>query len=166
MKLLLATLLVCLAVPSSAIAHITVDPPDAQFQSWLDRSFMPTPDLTVAVSDDYSGCGDPNWTFGCSLVEPATIWSVRSRDVFLHEVGHLYDGLILDDADRAWFMRLYNGRRWTDAIGEKFADTYSLCARRKKLRPGRSYFIFGGLPKGSKVMRGCRRIVNTFPTPS
>ena len=111
----------------------------ARFQTWVDASAMPTPPVSlnvvlescpVAISD------------GCIVGEPrATVYLgsfVQDRPTLLHEVGHAFDATEMTDADRAAFQALFHDTRaWRsppNSPHERFAEAYSLCARRPAIR--------------------------------
>ena len=85
------------------------------------------------------------------------------RKVLFHELGHAFDLLVLNNADRRAFKKALGIRRrgWYGGgipPGEWFADAYALCAVRKKIsrRPGITHY--GYRPSGKQHARTCRVI--------
>jgi hypothetical protein len=148
--LLLAVAAGSLALPAAATAATTLVTPDGAlrpqpFQSWVDRAAVPTPPGVVTVS--LGACpGGPAWGAACADPRTRTVHlGPQGRDpvTVLHELGHLFDELVLDDADRSGFRRILrrNGA-WlaaasTNPLHEQFAEAYALCARYPRLRATR-----------------------------
>ena len=115
------------------------------YQTWVDRSAVPTPPGEVTVK--LAGCPDaPAWSAAC--VNPATRvihLGSEGRDsvTLLHELGHVFDAYVLDDAGRAQFESVagLSGPWENDAQAnppiEQFAEAYALCARYPVLRRSR-----------------------------
>jgi hypothetical protein len=138
---LLAAAAVVLLVPSTASATTLVLPDGTQrpqpYQSWVDRAKVPTPPGVVTLRlegcDGLAGCAPE----GQEVVAVAREW--MSPQVLLHELGHVFD-----DAMPAWARPRFEalvGKHgpWASAAGsgppnEQFAEAYSLCARRTRIR--------------------------------
>jgi hypothetical protein len=112
-----------LAAPAHATTLVledgTVGP--QPYQSWVDASLVPTPPGVVVMRLD--GCGED--MPACAPVGERTIalspeW--RTRHVLLHELGHLFD-----DAVPGWVRGRFGD-------GERFAEAYALCARKRSLK--------------------------------
>lgn len=139
------------ALPTAASAHTVVDASvGARFpyQRWIDKAKVPTPDIRIEVIEEPCP-GYPNVN-GCRGAE-STIYLHPERIglpsqgpwLFLHEVGHYFDGVYLTDALRAEFNRIFGDSRPWDSprsttvrpgprtIGppaERFAQAYAECA--------------------------------------
>jgi hypothetical protein len=142
---LLAGLLVPAAAPATTLETDGGATRPQPFQSWVDRAAVPTPPGLVRLS--LAACpGGPAWGAACaSPADRAIHLGSEGRDpvTLLHELGHLFDELVLDDTDRAAFQALL-GRRgpWfgpaaSDPPNERFAEAYALCARYPRLRATR-----------------------------
>jgi hypothetical protein len=134
--LLLAAVVLALGA-SEASAHTTIlcEPCSYPYQQWVDEAKVPTPDVTLTVIEEpcpgdaeifaCTEAGASTW-FYVSLVR-AEAWSPRG--VFLHEVGHSFDGLVLTDWDRERFRVLLEvAQRPWESLEEDFADNYMRCA--------------------------------------
>jgi hypothetical protein len=132
------------------------------YQSWIDGALVPTPPGEITLSLD--GCpGDPPMP-SCSPVNQGAIqlspeWA--NRQVFLHEVGHVFDDLMPDWA-RGRFRAIVSARRglvWASTRSrtppnEQFAEAYSLCARRLSIRR-RAFMGYGYDPTPAEHRRAC-----------
>jgi hypothetical protein len=115
------------------------------FQSWVDRAAVPTPPGVVTVH--LGACpGGPAWGAACAVPETRSMHlGPEGRDpvTVLHELGHLFDDLVLDDTDRTAFAGIMRRRgAWlaaasTNPLHEQFAEAYALCARYPRLRATR-----------------------------
>jgi hypothetical protein len=140
---LLPCLVACALAPAAGAATVAVgDQTRAQpYQSWLDASAMPDPPGQITVR--LEPCpGGPAWASGCAVADTKTIYlgpDARSRDRFLHEVGHLFDEHSMRLAHRLRFRALIHDERpWqaeaaVDPPAEKFAEAYSVCARHREI---------------------------------
>lgn len=129
------TVFVALASPAHAVTVVTSDGEIAQpFQTWADRSLVPTPPGAVVVIRER--CRDGRHSYCASATEPV-IWLAPGRvpeSTFLHELGHVFDQQVLTDAHRAQFLaqNWMAHRPWRadeDSPQEQFAEAYSVCAR-------------------------------------
>jgi hypothetical protein len=131
------------AVAQATTLHLAGGAPRPQpYQTWVDRSAVPTPPGVVTVN--LAACpGAPSWSAAC--VNPATRiihLGAEGRDsvTLLHELGHVFDAYVLDDAGRAQFQAIARAPgAWDGAAGsnppiEQFAEAYALCARHPVLR--------------------------------
>src|SRR3712207_2420093 len=144
-RLGLLTLVLLALLPATASATTLVTPGGAQrpqpYQSWVDRSAMPTPAGEVTLFLD--ACPDgPAWAAACASPFERSIHlgaEGRTRMTLLHELGHLFDATVLTDADRARFQALigrpgpWTGPPSADPPHEQFAEAYAMCARRDHL---------------------------------
>lgn len=197
MKYALLALAVCLVIPSGASAVEIVNPDGSRaepYQTWADRARATMPDGRFTIYQNVDGCGD--WAiFGSALGactdSIATIWlhprgcTPRSyrrftscSHRFYHELAHPFDRQFMDDAERAAFMsefQLHGGWHehdiWGSAPEEVFADTYSMCARGRRLTeitvPSRNG-VGGSEPQvilsPQKYRRACALIKSFAPT--
>ena len=138
---LIAVLVLGVCAPAGA-ATITVDGARSpMFDGWLDASLMPEPpgaiDLRLAPCP-----GGAEWASGCVSTKHGIVWlgpDARTRDRFLHEVGHLFDEASMSLSARRRFKALVGDNRpWfgdaaADPPVEKFAEAYSICGRFRTL---------------------------------
>jgi hypothetical protein len=93
------------------------------------------------------------------LIQLSPEWA--SRQVLLHEVGHVFDDLMPDWA-RGRFRAIVAARRgltWASQSSrtppnEQFAEAYSLCARKLSIRR-RAYLSYGYDPTPREHRRVC-----------
>ncbi len=140
----LLLLLIVLALPASAQASTTVIPPEGAYpyQHWVDKAKVPTPDVRLRVIEATSGCSEGS---ACTREGSYTIrldprWITRRT--FLHEVAHNFDYYNMDGPGRLAFERINRDTRpWRSSPNsphERFAEGYSLCARRTRIRHRRT----------------------------
>lgn len=125
------------ASPAGAVTLVTPEGDVAQpYQRWADRAKAPTPEATVVINPDASRC--PLGRTACTgpglpvYFEPDGDRH-EDRTTVLHELGHHFDYLVMDDHARTrfgWFVgpgiwRTGNG----DSTHERFAEAWSICAR-------------------------------------
>jgi hypothetical protein len=165
---LLALAAAALLAPAGAGAttlQITGAAGPAPYQAWVNRSAVPTPPGDVTVN--LASCPDgPAWSAAC--VNPATRiihLGPEGRDsvTLMHEVGHIFDAYVLDDAGRAEFQAI-TGRPgpWQGAASsnppiEQFAEAYALCANYPVLRRSRMA-MYGYLATPRRHARVCATI--------
>jgi hypothetical protein len=142
---LLVTLLLTLLYVSDASATTIVTPdgrPAQPYQTWANKSLVPTPAGTVIVHLE-SCPGAPEWAGGCSMPAQRTIYlgpAAMTRARFMHELGHIFDAADMTDPLRQLFQNVSRAAGpWASAAAndpadEKFAEAYSLCARHKTIR--------------------------------
>jgi hypothetical protein len=135
-------------------------------QNWVHASRMPVVDGTVAVHleacpprPELDGCvlfGSPRRIY----LRPDSRWS---RITLYHELGHMFDLELMDEADRRRFASLLGqpGQGWWDGEeppAERFAEAYALCSRYRRLRamPSWTGYGYGLSPRHHR--RLCRRI--------
>ncbi len=138
----LAALTVFALAPAAAQAHTTIiEPPESHFpyQQWVDEAKVPTPDVTLTVVEDSSGCEEE--ASACTGPESATIWldplvlqeRAAVRETLLHELGHRVD-YVMPEWMRLRFLSLRRDKRaWRappNSPNEQFAEAWRLCAER------------------------------------
>jgi hypothetical protein len=159
------------AVPASASTTITVEDgsPDFPYQSWVDEANVPTPDLSISVVENTEACNGP--ALGCTdqattlSLSPCPACDGGQRKTFLHELGHVDDAFRLTPETRLSFLSLINrpGLAWSlrgephsaRAGEEWFADTYSICARKPRIRPRRWYDAGDAPIRGLRLRPAC-----------
>lgn len=141
-----------LLLPALASARTTLvdrhgKPIHGKRAKWLKQSKMPLIDGRVKLIT--SGCpGRPNFS-GCVFSRrPRRLYlrprAQRAKSVIYHELGHVFDLILLRHRDRRAFKRALGlkGRGWfTGAVGppaELFAEAYALCSRFGMKRPAAS----------------------------
>jgi hypothetical protein len=165
---LVPILIVCVCTPAAGAATVTVDgaPGGQPYQSWVDGSLVPAPPGGhVAVYLMPCPIG-PDWAAGCTYAPYRLVFlgpDARSRDRFLHEVGHLFDDDVMNLATRRRFKALvgtaapWYGDATSDPPAEQFAEAYSLCARHRSLN--QMYFgMYGYTPSPSVHAQVCALI--------
>jgi hypothetical protein len=119
------------------------------------------PQLTVHAAECPDGGGSCSYTASPDIyLAPGTGASVR-----FHEIGHQFDRQVLTDADRAWFIRLFDdGTTWGE-VEETFANAYAACAvqpfrivRRGGMRVYESTLEFEYMPTVREYRRACNAI--------
>lgn len=143
---LILVLALTLAGASEAGAHTTIiEPPGSHYpyQQWVDEARVPTPNATITLFEDESGCAGQG--IRCTAQGAFAIWLTpwiddwrMVRRAFLHELGHNFDYYELSDPARFEFGSLLGDRRpWATAPNpakEKFAEAYMWCALRVRIR--------------------------------
>jgi hypothetical protein len=183
-RVALLTLFSVAAVPSSAAAgqrHVRAELRGARlvtvhghalpgrWQAWADASRMPTPRAHIVVRR--AGCpAAPKYYAGCVYTRhPKTIWIrpgiADPRGVLLHELGHVYDLLVMGPHDRRAFRRIFHDRRtrsWWQShppLAEWFAEGYSYCARYARIVSVARYASYDYDPTPREHRELCRLIV-------
>jgi hypothetical protein len=187
--------------PPAAHAATRLALPDgtvpAREQRWVDRSFVPTPNVDVAlVRGPCPGGVDGNdgVVVGCTIEEAGReiVYLDRraggGRFDFLHELGHVFDDVAMTDLARVRFRAImhdtnpgwddpYPGELGYDTPAERFADSYALCALRRRLVAdsldndlrwagagnGRALSSYGYRPTEFQHRKVCRLIRQTAP---
>jgi hypothetical protein len=125
-----------LSLPIAAKAEATIVNPDGSpaiaYQRTLDRSLMPSPDVTVVIHKTIpSECGR-----ACSIGRDIYLGTSFEPDTFLHEMGHQFD-YSMSDAERGSFEQLERDPRpWrspSNSVHEQFAEAYRLCSRYRSM---------------------------------
>jgi hypothetical protein len=164
LALVVAALLGAIVAPAPAAAATRLVLPDGTarpqpYQSWIDRSLVPTPAGTVTLH--LAPC-PYHWDGGvaCADRTDRAIYlgpGGRSRAVLLHELGHIFDAAVLTDAARGKLAVALGARgAWDDqsrssAPLELFADAYSVCARHRTIRA--VYYASNGYVAGPRQHR-------------
>jgi len=115
----------------------------ARFQRLIAAAAIPTPHATLVLQRGLCP-GAPSWAAGCALPLQRQIWLSAEGlqpSIFFHELGHVFDWLVMTDAMRARFAKLIHRPgewNWTatnrNPPVEQFAEAYSICARHRKIR--------------------------------
>jgi hypothetical protein len=140
-------------------------PLPGRWQSWADAALVPTVRGRVVVR--VARCPARRSAAGCVYTRrPRTIWlrpGLRDpRGVMLHELGHVYDLLVMNNRDRGRFRRIVAGRgarrpwwRGSEPLAEQFAEAYSWCARFARIVSIRRYSSYSYRPSGRQHRRIC-----------
>jgi hypothetical protein len=134
------------------------------YESWARHARVPT--VTGRLRVLVTGCPRRPLLLGCIYSNRSrTLYlhprARRSRSIFFHELGHLFDLRVMGRRDRRAFKRLMGRRgRWYRGVrppSELFAEAYSLCARRSRIpRRVRGYYGFAATPRRHRS--ACRLI--------
>lgn len=132
---LLVSLAALVVFPAVAQARTTIiEPPGSHFpyQQWVDEAKVPTPEVTLTVIEDASGCeGEGS---ACTAEGAATIWADplwSKRWDFLHEIGHNQDYVMPDWARTRFLSLTRDPRPWRsppNSPHERFAEAWAACA--------------------------------------
>jgi hypothetical protein len=135
----------------------------ARYQRWVASAAVPTPHTTIALQDGLCP-GAPSWAAACSLPLQHQIWLTsegRQSSVFFHELGHVFDWLVMTDSVRARFAALIRRPgewNWTTTNRnppvEQFAEAYSMCARHRTIRAV-AYGNYDYTPTPARHRRAC-----------
>jgi hypothetical protein len=142
-------------------------PLPGRWQSWADASLVPT--VRGRVTLRLARCPALPKAAGCVYLErPRTVWlrpgAGDPHGALLHELGHVFDLLVMGNADRARVKRILRrpGRRpwWRGRtpVAELFAEGYSWCARYRRIASLRRYASYGYDPTPEQHRRLCRVI--------
>ena len=161
LALALTAALLAFAAPARATTLVLPDGTAAPqpYQSWVDRALVPTPPGTVTLH--LAPC-PYHWDGGVACADPANHALYlgpggRGREIFLHELGHVFDAEVMTAAARSRFAAALGLRgAWSDesltsAPLEMFADAYSLCARFRTIRT--VYYAPNGYAPGPREHR-------------
>ena len=138
-----------------------------RWQPWARASLVPT--VAGRVTVRRARCPARPSAAGCVYPRrPRTIW-VRPgvndpRGVLLHELGHVYDLLVLNNGDRGRFRRIMHRRhaRWWRGrlpLAEQFAEAYSWCARYRRIVSISRYSSYRYRPTAKQHKKTCQLIV-------
>lgn len=139
---LFAALVLAFGVSSaSAETTITCEPCTYPYQRWVDEAMVPTPAGSIPVIESTLECGEAD--LGCT--DGSTIWvdMVGGKATFLHELGHVF---------------AFQHPELAEFNSERFAQSYSLCARLPQIDPKWQYSLLVGLIRGSRLSLTCRAI--------
>ena len=138
----------------------------ARYQRWVATAAVPTPRATIAVEAGLCP-GAPSWAAACSLPLEHQIWLTsegRQRSVFFHELGHVFDWLVMTDGARSRFAALIHRSaewNWTSTNHnppvEQFAEAYSMCARHRVIKAV-AYGNYDYTPTPARHRRACALI--------
>jgi hypothetical protein len=143
-------------------------PVSGRWQEWADAALMPT--VVGNVKLRLKPCPALRSAGGCvQTSRPRKIY-IRPdvdtpRSLLLHELGHVYDLLVLSRRDRRHFKKIFPKRLrrgWWHARGvpmaEWFAESYSFCARYEKIRSLEDYASYRYRPKPRHHRKACALI--------
>ena len=126
-------------------------PVGGAWQHWADASRVPT--VAARVTVRLTGCPALPRAAGCVITDRPTVVYLRTdvrhpRAVMLHELGHVYDLMVLANDDRGVFRRIMRRPRalwWSGKVplAEWFAEAYSWCARHARIVSVARYAIYG-----------------------
>jgi hypothetical protein len=138
-------------------------PLPGRWQQWADRALVPTVAGRVRVR--VRRCPARPSSAGCVYTKrPRTVFvRPRLRDprgVLLHELGHVYDLLVMNNRDRGAFRRIIGRRsaRWwrgSRPLAEQFAEAYSWCARYARIVSIAKYSSYEYRPTARQHRRIC-----------
>lgn len=150
-------------------ATITCPEGCAYLQSWVDESLVPTPDESVEVRFT-ANTECPPMSMACAMPEKHIILLAdprEGREIFYHELGHIFDYEKLNPELRFKFLRIIHHTRYLwgdeeteyDYAGEEwFADVYSKCSQFRVFDPTWGYSVDSGLVSGKLMRRACAYI--------
>lgn len=104
------------------------------WQAWADSSLAPPPPGVVTFTAGVGPCGNPGcarWDDGAD--GPGHIWVVpeakNPRELLLHELGHIYDGRVMNDQARTDWKRAIGDHRagWMLTQTQPNGNTVSVC---------------------------------------
>lgn len=120
--------------PGATTVLVEDGSPGWPYQRWVNLARVPTPSGVVTVTETQENCSPS--AFACVRPDdPRTIYFYfdppMPRFWFLHELGHVYHLLYLDEAERSRFTALdvHGPRTWNS---ERFANAYAECAIRAR----------------------------------
>lgn len=130
-KIAVSILAVLLLSTGSASARTTIvcdESCSRPYQQWVDEAEVPTPDVTITVSETWAPCPDrpvlfgepgPSRYQGCT--DQHTYIQLKPRRhhrdmIFFHELGHVWDANAMQPWQRLRFANLMRKRAlpWTD----------------------------------------------------
>jgi hypothetical protein len=142
-------------------------PLPGRWQPWARASLVPT--VAGRVTVRRARCPARPSAAGCVYTRrPRTIWLRPGvddpRGVLLHELGHVYDLLVLNNRDRGGFRRIMHrpqARWWRGRLplAEQFAEAYSWCARYRQIVSISRYSSYRYRPTAKQHKRACGLIV-------
>jgi hypothetical protein len=159
-----------IAAPALAHPPAPVDerghPIRGKLHSWMHQAKVPLVHGRVRIKrgpcpmhPDFVGC--------VFSARPRTIylgWNARDlRAVLYHELGHVFDHLVLNSRERRQFKRIIGvqGAGWSRGrlpAAEWFADGYAECAVRPRVRRRAGRTAYGYAPTTRQHARVCRLI--------
>jgi hypothetical protein len=140
---------------------------EGRWQSWADASRVPTVRGRVTVRR--RACPALPKAAGCVYPrKPRVIWlrpgAGDPRGALLHELGHVFDLIVMNRADRAKVKRIFDSpsrRAWwrgRQPLAEWFAEGYSWCARYRQIRSLRRYASYRYDPTPRQHAKLCQVI--------
>lgn len=174
---LLAVLVVLTLFPTAAEARTTIiEPQQSQhpYQRWVDEAYVPTPTVTLSVIELEDPCLSViaySCTDELSKIE-LEINFEEDNWFFFHELGHVFDRLVVAERQRVRFGRIMKlpSLPWRgyapiegssviqQGLVEWFADVYALCAIRERFPKGTEYELPAGPRSATVIRRACGMI--------
>jgi len=181
---LAAVVLAALAAPSAEASWVPLPPPDSYVVHPVSCPYFDEPGVACAVDRRVTywqeGQSARTVTGQFELWVPRYGSRVFEREVLLHELGHVFDVLSLDDAERQTFAAIHSYEvGWRERVGrsgggaypgtveELFAEAYALCGlhgferrrlgyrvRRGRWTPG----VYGYSPTRAEFRATCKLI--------
>jgi hypothetical protein len=141
-------------------------PLGGRWQAWADASLVPTVRGRVTVR--LTGCPHLPRAAGCVYTkQPRVVYLKRgvasARGVLMHELGHVFDLVVLNDRDRDRFQTIMHRPAWhwwsgSTPLAEWFAEGYSWCARYSRMASVARYAIYHYRPTSTQYSRVCALI--------
>jgi hypothetical protein len=141
-------------------------PLPGRWQLWADQALVPT--VTGRVRVRVRRCPARPSSAGCVYTKRPRVVFVRlglqdPRGVLLHELGHVYDLLVMNNRDRGTFRRIMGRRsakwwRGTRPLAEQFAEAYSWCARYARIVSIAKYSSYEYRPTARQHRRICKLV--------
>jgi len=138
----------------------------ARYQRLIAAAAIPTPHATIVLEGGLCP-GAPSWAAGCALPLQRQIWLSAEGlqpSIFFHELGHVFDWLVMTDGVRSRFAALIHRSaewNWTSTNHnppvEQFAEAYSMCARHRVIKAV-AYGNYDYTPTPARHRRACALI--------
>jgi hypothetical protein len=149
-----------------APVNVLGQPVRGKMHVWMHRSKVPLVRGRVRILR--GACpGNPVFVGCVFAASPRTIYLLpqlrQPRLILYHELGHVFDQLVLNGRERRRFKRILGIRRtgWFAGglpPGEWFADAYATCAAHRRVRRGVRATAYGYAPRPRQHARVCRLI--------
>lgn len=127
------------AAPEPATVTLVNDdgtPTGQPWQAWADSSQAPSPPGKVTFTAGVGPCGNPGCArWGNGPDADGHIWVMpEARDpraLLLHELGHIFDGRVMNDQARADWKRAtqdHHGAGWMTPVDQLNGNTINVCS--------------------------------------
>jgi hypothetical protein len=134
---------------------------------WLHQAKVPL--VRGRVQLVFSACPRRPWFIACVFTaRPRRVYIRRGlrhpRTILYHELGHVFDLIVLNRRERLAFKRIMHlprRRRWfgvEQPPSEWFADGYALCARHRRISRRARRTAYGYNPSARQHAAVCRLI--------